>query len=203
MKLSNDQNNEETSSGNETQTQKKKTTLSTMHVEEDLQCSTMKLLLDELESCRTSLVTKFQTMDKGKDLDKETKALLNKTFAGMRSLIMSLTSTIRELREKWPIVFTIFGFGQHYQQVVAKDFKMFKENLSKYMIQFLSFMQSLQLKKKELKAVAKKINEAKGSELLSVYFNESFGNVILKEPTSVSDCMFCYGTIKVMFANLC
>ena len=43
---------------------------------------------------------------------------------------MSPTSTIRELREKWPIVFTILGFGQHYQQVVAKDFKMFKENLS-------------------------------------------------------------------------
>ena len=64
-------------------------------------------------------------MDKGKDLDEETKALLNKTFARMRSLIMSLTNTIRELREKWPIVFTILGFGQHYQLVVAKDFKMF------------------------------------------------------------------------------
>ena len=154
-------------------------------------------------------------MDKGKDLDEETKALLNKTFARMRSLIMSLTNTIRELREKWPIVFTILGFGQHYQLVVAKDFKMFKENLSKYMIQFLSFMQSLQLKKKELKAVVKRINEAKGKseddgpevvgmiELLSVYFNESFENIILKEPTSVSNCMFCYGTVKLMFANLC
>ena len=85
MKRSNDQNNEETSSGNEMQTQKKRTKLNTMHVEEVLQCSTIKLLPDELESCRTSLVTKFQTMDKGKDLDEETKALLNKTFAGMRS----------------------------------------------------------------------------------------------------------------------
>ena len=215
MKPFNDQNNEETSSGNEMQTQKKRTKLSTMHVEEDLQCSTMKLRPDELKSCRTSLVTKFQTMDKGKDLDEETKALLNKTFAGMRSLRMSLTSTIRELRKKWPVVFTILGFGQHYQQVVAKDFKMFKENLSKYMIQFLSFMQSLQLKKKELKAVVKRINEAKGKskddgpevvgmiELLSMYFNESFENIILKEPTSVSDCMFCYGTVKLMFASLC
>ena len=129
----------------------------------------------------------------------------------MRSFIMSLTSTIRELREKWRIVFTILGFGQHCQQVVAKDFKMFKENLSKYMIQFLSFMQSLQLKKKELKAVVKRINKAKGKskddgpevvgmiELLS----ESFENIILKEPTSVSDCMFCYSTVKLMFANLC
>ena len=154
-------------------------------------------------------------MDKGKDLDEETKALLNKTFARMRSLIMSPTNTIRELREKWLIVFTILGFGQHYQLVVAKDFEMFKENLSKYMIQFLSFMQSLQLKKKELKAVVKRINEAKGKskddgpevvgmiELLSVYFNESFENIILKEPTSVSGCMFCYGTVKLMFANLC
>ena len=79
MKPSNDQNNEETSSGNEMQTQKKSTKLSTMHVEEDIQCSTMKLRPDELKSCRTSLVTKFQTMDKGKDLDEETKALLNKT----------------------------------------------------------------------------------------------------------------------------
>ena len=197
------------------QTQKKRTKLSTMHVEEDLQCSTMKLLPDELESCRTSLVTKFQSMDKGKDLDEETKALLNKTSAGMRSLIMSLTSTIRQLRKKWPIVFTKLGFCQHYQQVVAKDFKMFKENLSKHMIQFLSFMQSLQLKKKELKTVVKRINEAKGKskddgpevvgmiELLSVYFNESFENIILKERTSVSDCMFCYGTVKLIFANLC
>ena len=83
------------------------------------------------------------------------------------------------------------------------------------MIQFLSFMQSLQLKKKELKALLKRIYEAKGKsrddgpevvgliELLSVYFNESFENIILKEPTSVSDCMFCYGTVKLMFANLC
>ena len=214
IKRSNAQNDEEASSGNETQTQNKRNKLSSMHVEEDLQCSTMKLLPDELESCRTSLVTKFQTMDKGKDLDEETKVLLNKSFPGMRSLIMSQTSTIRELREKWPIVFTILGFGQHYQQVVAKDFKMFKENLSKCMIQFLSFMQSLQLKKKELKAVVKRINDAKGKskddgpevvgmiELLSVYFNESFENIILKEPTSVSDCLFCYGTVKVMCAKL-
>ena len=97
MKRSNDQKYEETLSGNEMQTQKQRTKLSTMHVEEDLQCSTMKLLPDELESCRTSLVTKFQSMDKGKDLDEETKALLHKTSAGMRSLIMSLTSTIRQL----------------------------------------------------------------------------------------------------------
>ena len=210
MKRANDQNDEETSSGSETLSKKKRNRLSTMHLEKDLLDSTVKLLPDELESCRTSLITKFQTMNRDEDLDEETKVLLNKSFAGIRSIIMSQRSTINELQEQWPIVFTIVGFGQHYQQVVAKDFNMFKENLSKYMIQFLSFMQSLQLKKKELKPVVKRINEAKGKskddgpevvgmiELLSVYFNEKFENIIFKETTWVSYCM-----LKVTFATFC
>ena len=75
MKRANDQNDEETS-GNETQTKKKRNRLSTMHSEKDSLDSTVKLLPDELESCRTSLVTKFQTMNRDKDLDEETKVLL-------------------------------------------------------------------------------------------------------------------------------
>ena len=76
MKRANDQNDEETSSGSETQTEKKRNRLSTMHLEKDSLDSTVKLLPDELESCRTSLVTKFQTMNRDKNLDEETKVLL-------------------------------------------------------------------------------------------------------------------------------
>ena len=164
------------------------------HVNVQPEFASRQVSADELESIRLALLAKFQALGDttSQALDEEEKVLINKCFSGIQSIIKTQSKKVSEIRSDWPILFTKPGFFQHYQQVVGRTLETFHDNMTKSLVQFLTYMQSLQLKRKEFKAVIKSINDAKQVtkddqpqilgmiNLLCEYFHEDFNQLVLK-----------------------
>ena len=97
---------------------------------------------DELERIRLALLAKFQALGDttSQALDEEEKVLINKCFSGIQSIIKTQSKRVSEIRSDWPILFTKPGFFQHYQQVVGRTLETFHDNMTKSLVQFLTYM---------------------------------------------------------------